>query len=221
MRHAAKVLIALGLFVLCVPLNADVKGDLRNPDPAVRMKACQDAGNQKLKDLVPDLLAALKDKSDGVRINAAVSLGQIGDPRAAAPLRDLAASDKNAAVRIMSAQALGNFRDTSSEDALLRLSDDKDPGVRGAAVRSIAKIGSRRGMSRVLGKAERDNDAQVRRISVEAVAENAGAGVDEGDRAAFERILSSAAAGGDIRLKGEAQRALGRMPRRPQGSRSR
>jgi hypothetical protein len=74
-----------------------------------------------------------------VRVQAALSLGEIGGRGANAALRD-ALRDEHAAVRTAAAAALGRLGDPGSIGALEALEHDGNAGVRSAARRSLRSL---------------------------------------------------------------------------------
>jgi HEAT repeat protein len=89
---------------------------------------------------VPKLTKGLSDTTPGVRVSAAVSLGQLSSVEAAPALAQ-ALGDINPAVRAAAASAL--FRLGTADQATIRTVRDlvqhSDPGVRAAAARSLAR----------------------------------------------------------------------------------
>jgi HEAT repeat protein len=91
-------------------LAASVIGLLQNRHRFIRSAAADVLGGCDSPSCVRALLAALSDPDEMVRVNAADSLGQIGDRRAIRPLIQLMNNDKAVLVRALAADALGNFR---------------------------------------------------------------------------------------------------------------
>lgn len=80
---------------------------------------------------VPRLLDALRGSSSfKARATAAVALGRLGDPRAAAALADALRSDDHYAVRVAAASALGRLPTADAIQPLLGALHDQDPFVR-------------------------------------------------------------------------------------------
>lgn len=67
---------------------------------------------------VPFLIDMLKDKNEDVRVNVAIALGKIGDPRAVEPLI-IVLKDEDEEVRGPAAIALGNIKDTRAVEPLI------------------------------------------------------------------------------------------------------
>jgi HEAT repeat protein len=72
-------------------------------------------------DALEALLAALKSDMPPLRASAVVALGQIGDPKALAPLSELAAKDPMEAVSLLSIVSLGLLDTPEAEKAILAL----------------------------------------------------------------------------------------------------
>jgi HEAT repeat protein len=136
---------------------------LKDESQGVRVVTVQALGNTKDPRIVDPLIALLKDESQGVRTVTVQALGEIQDPRTTEPLiavlkgdvsddvRVLAAlalctdkiatlKDKYANLRLLSAAALGNFKDPRVIDALNAALQDTDDRVRAQAAESLKKI---------------------------------------------------------------------------------
>jgi HEAT repeat protein len=116
-----------------------------------------------VRDAVPDLIAALEDKSPEVRVVAAAALWRLPDPSAVDPLvRHLADSDP--AVREWSVQALGVIGEPRVTAAVVRLLADPVRAVRVSAVLSLGRIGDPAGLDplvQYLAKDERDEEEKA------------------------------------------------------------
>lgn len=98
------------------------------------------ASQMDRQDAVVDaLVGALKDTDADVRKQAAIALGEIGNPRAVDGLIT-ALADKQAEVRRVAAVALGEIGDARAIEPLTRALKDSDPGVRRCAVIAIAEL---------------------------------------------------------------------------------
>ncbi len=90
---------------------------------------------------VKQLIKALSYKKDaGVREDAAIALGEIGDARAVEPLIK-ALSDSNENVRENAADTLGEIGDARAAESLIRMRDDPDSDVRQNVKHALAKLG--------------------------------------------------------------------------------
>ena len=82
-----------------------------DPDPTVRAAAIRASNASRDKAAVPIFIAALNDKSDMVRLQAAKALSNIPDPTAAEPLsRVLGNQAETRDVRIAASEALRHYR---------------------------------------------------------------------------------------------------------------
>jgi len=101
---------------------------------------------------VGPLIAALADPAESTRERAATALGDIGDPRAVAPL--IAALDvpgRRESARKAAARALGKLRDARAVDPLITaLQDTGLPRVSTAAAEALGKIGDPRAVGPLL-----------------------------------------------------------------------
>jgi HEAT repeats len=95
---------------------------------------------------VDDLVRAVtEDQNYKVRVQAALVLGKLGDPRAVQPLIK-ALADQNKTVRGIAASALGQLGDSAAVDPLRGLlRRETDPFVRGQAEKAMAALAARGG----------------------------------------------------------------------------
>ena len=95
---------------------------------------------------VDDLVRAVTDDTNyKVRVQAALVLGKLGDPRAVQPLIK-ALADQNKTVRGIAASALGQLGDAAAVDPLRGLlRRETDPFVRGQAEKAMAALAARGG----------------------------------------------------------------------------
>ncbi|MSP63811.1 MAG: HEAT repeat domain-containing protein [Myxococcales bacterium] len=98
------------------------------------------AATVALADKVDDLARALlTDPSFRVKVQAALILGKLKDPRCKGPLVE-ALKDDNEAVRVVAAGSLAKLGDRGAIDALRTAMDDSSMAVRGAAGKAIAAL---------------------------------------------------------------------------------
>lgn len=116
-----------------------------DPDAVVRASAGRALGRLGVREALPELIAALDDKSADVRVVAAAALWRLPDPSAVEPLLKHA-FDGEAAVREWVAQALGVIGDTRATSAMIKLLSDSERAVRVAAVLSLGRIGDPAGL---------------------------------------------------------------------------
>lgn len=81
---------------------------LKGENAYFRAKAILALGDLKDRAAVGELIAFLNDES--VQMSVINSLGEIGDPRAIAPLEETARKDSNASVRAESLKAIDNIK---------------------------------------------------------------------------------------------------------------
>lgn len=113
---------------------------LKHPNPKVRRHAAEyllellyhDADNQPaakdiqaLRDQMGALLAALKDKDTRVRSQIVELLGDLGDPRALAPLKRLAESDPDPRVQAEASAAVTRVRGAQQKTGSKKASDKR------------------------------------------------------------------------------------------------
>jgi len=96
--------------------------------------------------------AVVEDGNYKVRVQAALVLGKLADPRAVAPLVK-ALGDVNKTVRAMAAQALGQIGDASAADPLRALlTKESDPFVRTQIEKALGSLGGGGGGGAVGGR---------------------------------------------------------------------
>jgi len=106
----------------------------------IRRRAALALGNARADDLVLSaLIQAVADTRHGVRRNAIVSLGKIGDPRAVEPLC-AALKDSNEGVRRQAAEVLGQMGDARAIVPLISALSDRDDLVRQAAAKALGRL---------------------------------------------------------------------------------
>jgi len=87
-----------------------------------------------------EIIAALRDPDEEVRVLSALVLGEMRDPHAIDPLI-AALADGSGNVRAQSAISLGELGDARARDALGRLADsDEDPAVRQVAANALIRV---------------------------------------------------------------------------------
>jgi hypothetical protein len=113
-------------------------------DAMVRATALR--ASNRSRDIVatPIFVAALSDKSELVRLEAAKALVHLPDPAAERPLmRVLADPNENLDVRLAAADALKHYRDLPNARALAESLDDKDFSIVWQARRSLVYLTGR------------------------------------------------------------------------------
>ena len=107
-------------------------------DPAVRAMAIRALNRARDKRSIAVFLAALEEKNDAVRLEAAKALANMPDASARAPLmRHLDSVDENVDVRIACADALREYRTAEVAQALVRALRDRNFGIAWQARRSL------------------------------------------------------------------------------------
>ncbi len=86
------------------------------------------------------LVRALEDEAAPVRQTAVAALGELGDPRAVAPIAERLSSDQDAGVRSEAAFRLGKFGEVRVRHVLERATADPQPIVRLWASWAIAQL---------------------------------------------------------------------------------
>jgi len=106
-----------------------------------RAKACWLLSRLGDARALPELLRALRDPDSRLRVEAAFSLGTLGNRRAVRALIGTLKDDLDANIRMAAAHSLGELDDKRSSDALLeKLGDsNEDPRVRGQAAEALGR----------------------------------------------------------------------------------
>lgn len=107
----------------------------------IRWFAAQALGRQKDARAVPPLRKALSDADGGVRIHAALALGELAAAESAEDLAALLAGDPDAGVRKAAAVALGALPGEGSRSPLVQGLSDADVQVRWNAALALARRG--------------------------------------------------------------------------------
>mgnify|MGYP002651252255 CR=1 FL=1 len=165
---------------------------------------------------VDGVLPLLEDKSEAVRMRAALAAGRIGNIRALPALSEMAASDAEEEVRSMAVFALGEIESIDAAEVVMKLLADPKTAasIRAASVEAAGKIG-----------AANAKDEKRVELGDAAVKELNAAGL-EGDRAvilsALTAVLRLRPAGGDAaaakmlnskdeRIRADAANTLARL----------
>ncbi len=121
---------------------------LQDKVKAVREEAVQTLG--VLGDgALPQLLESLKHAEWVVRLHSVEALGKIKSPECVGPLLHVLFNDRDSAVRVDAARALGEVGDPRAVEFLLVVMKDKDIRVR--AIEAVGKIGDRRAVPALIG----------------------------------------------------------------------
>ncbi|HEX4123714.1 MAG TPA: HEAT repeat domain-containing protein [Tepidisphaeraceae bacterium] len=113
-------------------------------DPTVRAVAIRASNRARDIKATPLFVAALSDKSELVRLEAAKALVHLPDPAAERPLiRTLQDTNEDLDVRIAAADALKHYHDVRNAQALAEALDDKDFSVVWQARRSLVYLTGR------------------------------------------------------------------------------
>jgi HEAT repeat protein len=155
---------------------------------------------------VEPLIRALKDKDDGIRLNAAWALAEIGDARAVGPLLQ-ALKDEYYKVQDIAAEALVKIADVKTVEAFTQALKDEHWKIRLVAAKALAKSGDARAVEPLI-QALKDEDKRVREATAEALGMI-------GDARAVEPLIQSLNSYGptqwDYSPASSAIRALGKI----------
>jgi HEAT repeat protein len=106
--------------------------------PSVRENAIWGLGQQDLEKAPAPVVTALRDEKAAIRLVAAWTLAQIGDPAAAPALRDAFKAEKDDEVRQGLFHALTRAGDRSPE-VIAQMLEEKDPELRAKAVQALSR----------------------------------------------------------------------------------
>ncbi|MCK5578124.1 MAG: HEAT repeat domain-containing protein [Planctomycetes bacterium] len=133
-----------------IKLSSELKSQKQTPvflellkhddNSLVRAQAASYLGKYKIKEAVPNLIQACKDKNHWVRYESVLALGQIGDTEAVATLIELSEDDPVVAVRRGTVQSLKQIKDPKVVPALITRLEDTDPSVSRAAWLTLKEV---------------------------------------------------------------------------------
>jgi HEAT repeat protein len=121
-----------------------------------------------IENVVDDLISNLKYGTLDVRYSAAISLGEIGDPRAVDSLID-ALKDEDRNVRGGAANALGDIGDPKAVDPLIQVLNDPETYARGWAAEALGNIGNLSAIDPLIQVLYNDPDRTVRGTAARAL----------------------------------------------------
>lgn len=113
----------------------------RSDDAFVRGAAAFGLGLLGVEAAVPDLIAALDEESEPLKIGALAALGRLGDAQAVGPLVAFVTRETSAEVRAAGVAALGAFGNQVEDTLIGVLESDPHPAVRQAAVEALVGLG--------------------------------------------------------------------------------
>jgi HEAT repeat protein len=156
---------ALGALARMGALSADdLAGAVHDPDPGVRRRACEEAGNHPALDV--ELVTLTDDRDPSVVEAACWALGERGDragAHAVDALATVATEHADPLCREAAVAALGAIGDPAGLHAILTATSDK-PAVRRRAVLALAPFEGD-DVDRALERALEDHDWQVRQAA--------------------------------------------------------
>jgi HEAT repeat protein len=140
-------------------------------DPQVRQYAALLLGQLKESDGIDPLIQALRDPDKNVRAQAAIALGEIGDPSVDSLI--LLLDDMDWKVRYRAAEALGMIRSIKAVPFLIIALDDPKDHVRYMAAKAIGETGSGKAEKALIVRLSDENEF-VRRSAVTALGKTGG-----------------------------------------------
>jgi HEAT repeat protein len=146
---------------------------LKNADAGVRVNAAEELGRSGVAEAVPALSDAMNDDYWGVRLSAAMALGDIGNAsEPAVPTLAKALRDETPSVRSGAAWALGRIGEPAKAaiPALIEALQEDEASIRFNAAYALGRIGeAAKDAVPALIQALRDEDGQVRHFATEAL----------------------------------------------------
>jgi HEAT repeat protein len=142
-------------------------------DPRVKIKAIDALGTLRAADATPVLVQMLymRESEPWLKQRVLVSLGKIGDTRAARPIADFLSRDADVPTRGTAIYALGEIGDPSSVPALKHIGEaSSDESLQRLARDAIAKIEQKQVNPEVVVKALRDSEEDARPAAASAAA---------------------------------------------------
>ena len=126
-----------------------------------RLRAARGLGTKHRSAIaIEALVNALDDASEEVRVEAARSLGEIGDHEAIPPLVERLGSE-DSHLRAASAEALGRIRRREGVEPLIERLQDEEKLVRGSAARALGEIRDDRAAEPLMDSLTREQDPFV------------------------------------------------------------
>lgn len=117
---------------------------------------------------IEPLIHASTDRQEGVRTEAAWSLGELNDPRAYQPLLDLLLNDSSEIVRARAAISLGILGDNRAVNHLINTFNYDSHFVRLKAIEALGLLGDTIATP-VLMRAFKDSSFEIRQTATEAL----------------------------------------------------
>ncbi|EDM78302.1 PBS lyase HEAT-like repeat protein [Plesiocystis pacifica SIR-1] len=128
---------------------------------ALARNLCRVVGRLGMVDFVPPMVSMLGSSDVGVRVAAALALGQVPGEHEGVGALCFALADEDPQVRAASCRSLGQLGDTQSIQPLLAATSDPVPLVRAAAVQALVMIDNPITMARMREIILDDNSTNV------------------------------------------------------------
>jgi HEAT repeat protein len=177
---------------------------LASEDSSARRRGIHALGELRKREAFPKIAAALDDSDAFVRSSAIDVLGRLRATEAVEKIASLLRKDPESQVRQQAAVALSYIWTPAAEKPLVNALDDKAPGVRYAAARTLGAARSKKAVKRLNELLVKDKSAAMRRSAAGALLLIR----DPSSRDPFLKALKDS----DPLVRREAAKALARHP---------
>ncbi len=140
---------------------------LKSDDPWERREALEELGRTGKDDAIPYLVSGLSDENPGVQQASVDALINIGNPTVVNSVTPLLRDEKNAPLRNMAVEVLGQVG-SKDLDSISHLLKDRDADIRRFAADIVGSIGDKRGVPALIA-ALRDENPNVRSSSANSL----------------------------------------------------
>ena len=207
------LIFSLVLMIGCAPTMKDfvkLQNSATSPDEKERFKAVKKMGKIKKADpiiVVPTLSNILKsDKSTKVRIEAALSLTQLGFIESKEVLINSLQSDESSEVRVACAEGICTLLGNTAQKEMIKcVQKDKAGTVRASCVKCLGKMNSNEAKTIVQNSLQNDEDSLVRIAAAGALGQMK-------DKSTLGLLMNAAENDPAVKVKEAAVVAIGAIP---------
>lgn len=140
----------------------------KSTDVATRESAIQSVGSQQMGIAAEEVIKTLHDPSPRLRRQAALTLAELGDPKAIGALLHQLEEHPDL-VEVETISALGRLGGSEATEALVRYLKSPRPQLRRASAQALGRIGGEAAERALLDAASEAGDPDLRRASLQAL----------------------------------------------------